>query len=592
MAKNILHGIPISGGIAIGKLVYMQHQDLGELTPSYISFSEIEREQKRFLKAADAAEKSFGQAMEALPENLAKESDVIYMHKMLCRDPKLTDRTLSNIEQKLFSAESALQRALEDIGEEFSSIEDDFFRETVNDLHLVGERIMDKLTGKDPYNIKEGEPVILMARDLSPADTIELSLDNVLAMVTEDGGKTSHAGILARSLGIPAVVGVAGLGRTVHAGDTVIVDGLKGTILLNPSHDEKFQYTESAMEYEHYKDRISQLCQNSAETTDGHRVEVLANVGWVEEISKSIASGAEGVGLYRTEFSFMNRTSTPSESELYKEYSDAVRALDGRGVCFRTLDLGSDKLTLSLEHLSEANPALGLRAVRYCLRHPRLFRAQLRALLRATAGVPASLMFPLVADLTELRQIAHIVSEVRQDLADSGEIFARDISMGVMVELPSTVVMAEEIAEEIDFFSIGTNDLVQYTLGVDRGNAQVSHLYQPLHPAVLHSIKRVVDVAHQSGIAVNVCGEMAADPYCLPVLLGMPVDTVSMSPQAIPGIKSIIRQLSLEDCLELVRDLLKANTTTRVNRMVREFVYSKTREDLAFHFSHLDRVYD
>ena len=592
MAKNILHGIPISGGIAIGKLVYMQHQDLGELTPSYISFSEIEREQKRFLKAADAAEKSFGQAMEALPENLAKESDVIYMHKMLCRDPKLTDRTLSNIEQKLFSAESALQRALEDIGEEFSSIEDDFFRETVNDLHLVGERIMDKLTGKDPYNIKEGEPVILMARDLSPADTIELSLDNVLAMVTEDGGKTSHAGILARSLGIPAVVGVVGLGRTVHAGDTVIVDGLKGTILLNPSHDEKFQYTESAMEYEHYKYRISQLCQNSAETTDGHRVEVLANVGWVEEISKSIASGAEGVGLYRTEFSFMNRTSTPSESELYKEYSDAVRALDGRGVCFRTLDLGSDKLTLSLEHLSEANPALGLRAVRYCLRHPRLFRAQLRALLRATAGVPASLMFPLVADLTELRQIAHIVSEVRQDLADSGEIFARDISMGVMVELPSTVVMAEEIAEEIDFFSIGTNDLVQYTLGVDRGNAQVSHLYQPLHPAVLHSIKRVVDVAHQSGIAVNVCGEMAADPYCLPVLLGMPVDTVSMSPQAIPGIKSIIRQLSLEDCLELVRDLLKANTTTRVNRMVREFVYSKTREDLAFHFSHLDRVYD
>ena len=592
MAKNILHGIPISGGIAIGKLVYMQHQDLGELTTSYISYSEIEREQKRFVQAADSAEQSFEQAMEALPENLTKESDIIYMHKMLCRDPKLADRTLSNIEQKLFSAESALQRALEEITEEFSNIEDDFFRDTVNDLHLVGERIMDKLTGKDPYNIREGEPVILMARDLSPADTIELSLDNVLAMVTEDGGKTSHAGILARSLGIPAVVGVAGLGRTVHSGDMVIVDGLKGTILLNPTNEEKYQYAESAMEYEHYKGRISELCNDPAETVDGHRVEVLANVGWVEEIPKAIASGAEGVGLYRTEFSFMNRTSTPTEAELYKEYADAVRALGGRGACFRTLDIGSDKLTLSLDHLSEANPALGLRAIRYCLRHPRLFRAQLRALLRATAGVPASLMFPLVADLTELRQIAHIVSEVRQDLADSGENFARDISMGVMVELPSTVIMAEEIAEEIDFFSIGTNDLIQYTLGVDRGNAQVSHIYQPLHPAVLHSIKRVVDVAHQSGIAVNVCGEMAADPYCLPVLLGMPVDTISMSAQAIPGIKSIIRQLSLEDCLELVREVLKSNTTTRVNRMVREFVYSKTSEDLAFHFSHLDRAYD
>ncbi len=592
MAQNILHGIPISGGIAIGKLVYMQHQELGELSPSYISYSEVVREQKRFSHAVSATEQSFERALNSLPEHMTSEGDIIYMHKMLCRDPKLIDRTNANIEMKLLCAESALQRALEDISLEFSEIEDDFFRETINDLHLVGERIMDKLTGKDPYDLKEGEPVILMARDLSPADTIELSLDNVLAMVTEDGGKTSHAGILARSMGIPAVVGVMGLGRTVVEGDVVIVDGLKGTILLNPSDEEKSRYTQSALEYERYKEKISQKCRDTAETVDGHKVEVLANVGWVEEIPKAIKSGAEGVGLYRTEYSFLNRTSIPSESELFKEYSDAVQALEGKSVCFRTLDLGSDKLTLSLEHLDEANPALGLRATRYCLRHPRLFRAQLRALLRACAGAHASLMFPLVADLTELRKITHIVSEVRQELADQNEIFARDISMGVMVELPSTVILADELAEEIDFFSIGTNDLTQYTLGVDRANAQVSHLYQPLHPAVLHSIKRVVDVAHQSGIAVNVCGEMAADPYCLPVLLGMPVDTVSMSAQAIPGIKSIIRQLSLEECLDLVRSVLKANTTSRVNRMVREFVYSKTREDMAFHFSHLAGTYD
>lgn len=592
MAKSILHGIPISAGIAIGKVVFMKHHDMDNLTLSYISYSEVEREQRRFYRAIELAESSFENALEALPEHLTQEAEVIYMHKMLCQDPKLIDRTINNIENKLLCAENALQRTLEDITQEFSDIEDSYIRDTINDLHLVGERIMDKLTGKTPYKNNSNEPVILMARDLSPADTIELSMDNVLAMVTEDGGKTSHAGILARSMGIPAIVGVAGLQRTVHEGDTAIVDGLKGTILLNPSADEKVLYTQSALEFEQYKEKISQLCQEPAETVDGHRVEVLANVGWVEEIPKAIQAGAEGVGLYRTEFSFMNRTSTPSEAELYKEYSEAVRALDGQGICFRTLDLGSDKLTISQEHLIEANPALGLRAIRYCLRYPRLFRSQLRALLRASAGVPASLMFPLVADLKELRQIAHIVSEVRQELADSGEKFASDISMGIMVELPSTVIMAEELAEEVDFFSIGTNDLIQYTLGVDRANASVSHLYEPLHPAVLFSIKRVVDIAHRMGIAVNVCGEMAADPYCLPVLLGMPVDTISMSPQAIPGIKSIIRQLSLEECVELVNDVLKANTTARVNRMVREFLYSKTKDDLAFHFSHLARAYD
>ena len=592
MARNILHGIPISGGIAIGKLVYMQHQGLSELPPRYIAYAEVAREKKRFTLAVDAAEQSFELALAALPDHLASEGEVIHMHKMLCRDPKLTAKANAYIEQKLLSAESALQRTLEEIISEFSEIEDDFFRETINDLRLVSERIMDKLTGRLPWDMRKGDPVILMARDLSPADTIELSLDNVLAMVTEDGGKTSHAGILARSMGIPAVVGVMGLGSTVRSGDSVIVDGLKGTILLHPTEEEKERYTHSAREYEQYKEKIRQKCQEPAEMTDGHQVEVLANVGWVEEIPKAIIAGAEGVGLYRTEYAFLNRSSIPDESELFKEYAGAVQALGGRSICFRTLDLGSDKQTPALELQNEANPALGLRATRYCLRNPPLFRSQLRALLRACARSHSSLMFPMVADLSEMRKIAHIVSEVRQELADQHELFARDINIGVMVELPSTVILADELAAEVDFFSIGTNDLTQYTLGVDRANAQVSHLYQPLHPAVLHSIKRVVDVAHQNGLPVSVCGEMAADPYCLPVLLGMPVDSVSMSAQAIPGIKSIIRQLSLEDCFNLVREVLKANTTSRVNRMVREFIYAKTKNDMSFHFSHLDGGYE
>lgn len=590
MAKNILHGIPISGGIAIGRVVLMEHYSLENLAPAYIEGGDALAEQQRFNLALHEAEESFKSALQALPAHLTDEAGVIAVHSMICQDPRLKESVMLKIEQRLMTAERALQATIEEICQEFLGMENEYIRERAHDLRLVGERIMDKLIGNCPLQGQEDDPVILMARDLSPADTIELSLENVLAMVTEDGGKTSHAGILARSMSIPAVVGVAGLQRTVNSGDIAIVDGLKGSILINPSSSEQAKYAKAALEFENYKQSIGRLCCEPADTTDGHRVEVLANVGWVDEVPVAISSGAEGVGLYRTEFSFMNRTSTPSEAELYREYSDAVSALAGQAICFRTLDLGSDKLALSREHLNEANPALGLRAVRYCLRNPGLFRRQLRALLRASAGVKSSLMFPLVADLKELRQIAQVVGEVRQELADSGEIYAADMSMGIMVELPSTVIMCEALAREVDFFSIGTNDLIQYTLGVDRGNAQVSHLYQPLHPTVLRSIKQVVDVAHRTGIAVNVCGEMAADPYCLPVLLGMPVDTISMSPQAIAGIKNIIRRLNLEECLELVREVLKCDTTERINRMVKEFLYSNAceGEDLSFHFSLLD----
>lgn len=590
MAKNILHGIPISGGIAIGRVVLMEHYSLENLAPAYIEGSDAMAEEQRFERALGEAEESFNSALGALPEHLTDEAGVIAVHSMICQDPRLKESVKLKIKQHLMTAERALQASIDEICQEFLAMENEYIRERAHDLRLVGERIMDKLIGNCPLQGQENDPVILMARDLSPADTIELSLENVLAMVTEDGGKTSHAGILARSLSIPAVVGVAGLQRTVNNGDIAIVDGLKGTILINPSNSEQAKYASAALEFENYKQSIGRLSCEPADTVDGHRVEVLANVGWVDEVPVAISSGAEGVGLYRTEFSFMNRTTTPSEAELYKEYSDAVSALAGQAICFRTLDLGSDKLALSREHLNEANPALGLRAVRYCLRNPSLFRRQLRALLRASAGVKSSLMFPLVADLKELRQIAQVVGEVRQELADSGEIYAADMSMGIMVELPSTVIMCEALAREVDFFSIGTNDLIQYTLGVDRGNALVSHLYQPLHPTVLRSIKQVVDVAHRTGIAVNVCGEMAADPYCLPVLLGMPVDTISMTPQAIAGIKNIIRRLNLEECLELVREVLKCDTTERINRMVKEFLYSSAceGEDLAFHFSLLD----
>ena len=409
----------------------------------------------------------------------------------------------------------------------------------------------------------------------------------MLSFATEQGGKTSHTGILARSLHIPAVVGISGLRKEISGGELIIVDGLKGKLLVDPSETELAAYVALQEQYAEYQKRITAYAARPAETEDGLRVTVLANVESAAEARTVVDLGGEGVGLVRTEFGYITRSTLPTEEELYEEYAELAAALAPRKVTFRTLDVGGDKLFSGRKVPEEANPALGLRGIRYCIRHQDIFRTQLRAILRASAHGNAALMFPLISGLAELRLAKSVLNEAKQELDAAKVPFDPRMPVGVMIELPSAVFTADALAREADFFSIGTNDLIQYSLGVDRGNRHVAHLHQSLHPGIVRAIKQVVDMAHKAGISVCVCGEMASDPYCLPVLLGMDVDELSLAPQSIPAIKHLIRRSHAQASRELLGHALSAPTVRSINNMVRQAVYNSLPDDVSFFVSQL-----
>jgi phosphotransferase system enzyme I (PtsI) len=383
-------------------------------------------------------------------------------------------------------------------------------------------------------------------------------------------------------------VGVQDLENSVADGDLVVIDGLKGRVVVNPDEEELYEYNTLAARFESYQKKIIRRCMLPAETSDGFRVKVLANIELLEEVTSVIDHGGEGIGLYRTEYSYLNRTALPDEEELTEKYIDLASIMSPRKVVFRTLDLGSDKIISEFGQLDEANPAMGLRAIRFCLRHPELFKAQLRAILRASVYGNVSMMFPMISGLRELRRAKARLKEAQLELARDGVPYNPDMPVGIMIEVPSAVMIAELLAREVDFFSIGTNDLIQYSLGIDRTNPNVSYLYQPLHPAVLRSIKQVVDAAHQVGIEVSLCGEVASDPFCVPILMGMQIDCISLSPQAIPGIKRIIRQTRMDECRSLLREVISQQTVGKINRMVKESIFKKYPEELTFFASLLD----
>ena len=385
------------------------------------------------------------------------------------------------------------------------------------------------------------------------------------------------------------MVGVSGLEESVSDGDLVIVDGLNGKIMVDPDESVLALYADLKYQFEAYQQSIMRSCVLPAETQDGFRIKVLANIELFEECTAALDNGGEGIGLYRTEYAFMNKRVMPDEEELFEEYRDLAAIMNPRQVIFRTLDIGADKVLDGQEKLNEANPAMGLRAIRYSLRNEELFRRQIRAILRASSFGNVSIMFPMISGLAELAQAKSHLRVVQNDLKAHGRDFDPDMPVGIMVELPSAVMIAEQLAKEVDFFSIGTNDLIQYSLGIDRTNKYVSYLYQPLHPAIVRSIKHVVDAAHREGIEVTVCGEVAADPYCVPILMGMQVDGLSIAPQAIPGIKRIIRQTSLEDCKNLLSEILSYSTVSKINRRVKETVFRRFPEELMFYSSLIDQ---
>ena len=587
MPSRTLYGIPVSAGVAIGRAYCLNKSHFSGTARQTVEEADVPREQERLTRAFEAALQDLERILSLVPEDLKEHSAIIESHLMMLRDHKFRKRALDHIESTRINAEWALERAVGDLQEVFSAIADEYLRQRMQDVRLVAERVLGKLAGVDNGLGAITHRAILLAHDLSPADTIELDVNKIMAFATAQGGKTSHAGILARSLQIPAVVGVEGLGDDLVEGSIIILDGFHGRIILDPNEDELARYTDLQAQFEGYQATIMRSCHLPAETIDGYRIQVLANIELFEEVVAVNDNGGEGVGLYRSEYSYLNRDGMPGEDELTEIYMDLASLVAPKKLIIRTLDVGADKL-MRLQAAPEPNPALGLRAIRYCLKHREVFRTQLRAILKASVLGNVSIMFPMISGLQELVEVKKFYREVQREMHAEGICFREDMPMGIMIEVPSAVITADFLAREVDFFSIGTNDLIQYSLGIDRTNKDVSYLYQPLHPAIVRSIKWVVDSAHRAGIEVCLCGELAADPFCIPVLMGMQVDSISLGPQSIPGIKRIVRQASMEECSALLKQVMTSHSVARNNKLVREMIFRRFPEELMFYSSLVD----
>ncbi|MBU1611387.1 MAG: phosphoenolpyruvate--protein phosphotransferase, partial [Proteobacteria bacterium] len=573
MADHILAGIPVSAGIAIGKALFVNRSHSAALPRQTVISEQVGIETSRLENAFLMAEQELEEVRTKVPAELAQHKLILESHLMMLRDPNLKGAAIKYVKELRLNAEWALEKATSDVAAAFEALSDAYLRARVQDVRQVSDRVQGYLLGREMDLRAIGWRAIIMAHDLTPADTVELEVSKIMAFATTRGGKTSHTGILARTMGIPALVGVMDLEEKVNDNDFVVIDGFKGRIVVNPSESELLEYNKLATQFAAYQKNVHRRTHLPAETEDGFRVQVLANIELAEEVAQVIDNGAEGVGLFRTEYAYLNRTDLPTEEELFERYSELASIMSPRKVVFRTLDLGADKIISRFGSLEEANPAMGLRAIRFCLQHPEMFKCQLRAILRASHYGNVSIMFPMISGLNELRAAQAHLSEAMDELLSEDVPFKRDIPVGIMIELPGAVMIAEILAKEVDFFSIGTNDLIQYSLGIDRTNQNVSYLYQPLHPAVLRSIKWVVDAAHEAGIEVSLCGEVASDPFCIPILMGMQIDCISLSPQAIPGIKRIIRQTSMEECRRLLKMTIEQRTVGRINRLVKNMIF-------------------
>ena len=565
----VLKGISASPGICIGKAYLVDRGGVDVVDRYAISEKNVKNEVKRFKSAVQNAKQDLRAIIENSPAELQK-ANILETHVVLLNDKLLYGRTIEAIEKERVNAEWALKTVVNQIKAVFQEMPDPYLKERVSDIIHVSNLVMHNLMGAEAQSIGAiGKRVILVARDLSAADTSQINLERIKGFITDLGGKTSHTGIIARSLEIPAVVGLEQATRMVANDDIVIVDGTTGAVIVHPSEQTLMEYAERQASYERYRAVITRDSHLEARTPDGHRIDVMANIELPEEVVAVLNYGGDGIGLYRTEFQYLNRTSFPSENELFENYKDVIEVMAPRPVTFRTLDINGDKAMAIDTGFAEDNPALGLRAIRYCLKRPAVFKTQLRAILRAAALGSVRIMFPMISIHFEICEAKRLLDEAAESLEKDGLPYKRDIPLGAMIEVPSAVVIADLLAREVDFFSIGTNDLIQFTLAIDRGNKQVAHLFQPLDPAVLRMIKRTADVAKDNGITVGMCGEMANQPLYAPLLLGMGLHELSMNPQAIPVVKRMIRSVRIADTHAVVQDVLKQPTALKVLAVLR-----------------------
>lgn len=578
----VLKGIKASPGICIGK-AYLVDKEGVEVVKKYnIPAKELGKEINRFKSAVKQTSDELHRIIEDSPEEFRQNANILETYILLLKDKMLYERTIETINDEHVNAEWALKKVVMGIRMMFLDMADEYFRERGNDIVHVSDRIMRNLVGEEQVNLGNiNKRVILVAEDLSPAQTSQIQLEKIMGLITERGGRASHTGIIARTLEIPATLGLGQSIRVVRHDDIIIVDGNEGVVIVNPSDDTLIEYEERKFAYERYKAIIARGSYEAAETVDGHRLAVMGNIELPEEVVSVLDYGGDGIGLYRTEFQYMNRSEFPSEEELFDKYKDVVDVMAPRPVTIRTLDVNGDK-AVSWEQWSreEINPALGLRAIRYCLKKPKIFKIQLRAILRVAAYGNVRILIPMISSLEEVIETKKLIMETADELEKEGITFSRTIQTGVMIEVPSAVIIADSLAREVDFFSIGTNDLIQYTLAIDRGNFEVAHMHQPLHPAIVKMVKHVSDVAAGHKIGLYMCGEMASDPIHVPLLLAMGIKELSMNPQCIPEVKRMIRSLSLEGTKDLLDKALTLNTTLEINNLMQD-TYGKILSDIA-----------
>ncbi|OGW92909.1 MAG: phosphoenolpyruvate--protein phosphotransferase [Omnitrophica bacterium RIFCSPLOWO2_12_FULL_45_13] len=565
-----LRGIPAAPGIVTGHALLLDRQQY-VIPKRSLKEDQISNEIKHFKDALIQTKQEILDIKKRISEELSSEHGQIFSaHLLVIEDSMLIEEVIAKIKKEKLSAEYVFQDVLKKYIKVFSEMEDEYLRERISDISDIGKRILKNLIGarEDALSTLK-EKAIVISYDLSPSDTATMHKKNVIGFATDIGSRTSHTAIMAKSLEIPAVVGLETATKNVKSGDTLIVDGTHGVVIVNPAPATLKHYESSRKKLVAFEKHLLEMKDLPCETKDGRKIELMANIELHEEVPSVIAHGAEGIGLYRTEYFYMNRKDLPTEEEQFKAYSVVAKKMKPYNVVIRTLDLGGDKFLSQLEIPQEMNPFMGWRAIRFCLARPDIFKTQMRAILRASSFGKLKMMYPMISGIEELQQANAILEDTKRELRKEGISFDENMQVGAMIEVPSAALTADILAREADFFSIGTNDLIQYSLAVDRVNEKIAYLYEPAHPAILLLIKNIIEAGHKAGIWVGMCGEMAGDIFMTLILLGFGLDEFSTSPIAIPELKKIIRAVTMDQAKEIAQQAITLSTGKDIERFAK-----------------------
>jgi len=566
----VFRGVGVSNGIIYGKVFVLDRKDPA-IPREQIADDAREQEIQRLHEAIEKTEADLGEMRRKIERRVGKDHAMIFdAHLLMVRDARLIAETEQRIYEENVNAEYAVMETVNAFVKVFEGIEDTYLRGRIADVKDVCRRLLQHLMGERTTHVpREGEAVIVVARDLSPSDTAQMHKEVVLGFCTDVGSRVSHTAIMARALGIPAVVGLGRLSDSLTTGDMILLDGNRGTVLVNPCEERISQFMADARRFEVLLKKLREEVELPAVTKDGHRLRIGANIELTDELKQIHRHGGEGIGLYRTEYFYMGREDLPTENEHYMAYMAAAKCAAPHPVIIRTCDLGGDKFASMMEVAQEVTDCMGWRAIRFSLQMPDMFKTQLAGILRAATVGEVKVMFPMISGIEELRRAKEVLEEVKDDLRRKGEDFKMDIDVGAMIEVPSAAITADLVAKEVDFFSIGTNDLIQYTLAVNRVNEKIAHLYDPAHPAILRLLRDVTKAAHDNGIWVGMCGEMAGDPFFCPILLGLGLDGLSMAPVVIPEIKRVVRACHYDECVDMVGHTMDMLTGSDVRKFIK-----------------------